>query len=85
MAILEPAQLSDVSRLYNMSYGDAYLETDRRLLAILDLSPHAVMTQGVASNLNFGHPGILAGTTELPGSFAARCVVFRDVLLGPAV
>ena len=43
MAILEPAPASGVSRVHEMSYGDAILETGRRLMANLELSSHAVL------------------------------------------
>ena len=59
MAILKGVPAGVVSRVGNMSYGDAILETGRRLMAILELLPHAVMAQGVANSLHFGHPGFL--------------------------
>ena len=67
LAILEPAPPSGVSRMHEMSYGDAMLETGRRLMAILELSLHAVMAQGVANNLHYAHPGLHVGLKRFLG------------------
>ena len=57
MAILKSPRSCGVSCFQDMSYGETILWTGRRLMAILDLLPHAVMAQGVANSMHFGHPG----------------------------
>ena len=45
MAILKDGPHGGVTRLHGKGYGDTIFEVDCRVLAILELSPHAVMAQ----------------------------------------
>ena len=54
-----PVPIGVVSHVIDTSYVGSVFEADRRLMAILELSPHALMAQRVAKSLHFGHPGFL--------------------------